>query len=172
MSEPEEQSVEIADEGFAHMGSTKLLESGEDPLWGGGEPLLWRWVGFGLLVMGVLHAAIVIGLLPLFPVSSVALRVGLGVAPYLVGGFLLGFLPRRRSLLQPFYAAAPLAFLFSFVMEVGRVAATTTGDMGRVMAQVKWPYALAPVLLYVLLALAGARAGEWLRRARRERRAG
>lgn len=164
--ESQEQTVDNVSEDLSIEGCSGTPTSVDDSLWGGDEPLLWRWVGVGFLAMGGLHAAIVFGVLPLLSPSAMGIRVGLGVLPYLLGGLLLGFLPRQRSMLQPFYAAMPLAFLFSFIVEVGRVSVTTTGDMGRVMAQVKWVHVIAPIFVYVLVALAGAWLGQLLRRVR------
>lgn len=132
----------------------------EDPLWGGTEPLLWRWVVLGLGVMVGLHALLVFGVLPMLPAGASGLRIGLGVIPYFLGGMLLGLLSRERSLLHPFYAALPSATVFAFLVEILRVRTDMVGNMGQIMAEVRWLTVLAPLLGYVLMALFATWIGE------------
>jgi hypothetical protein len=178
--EPPEQPADIASEEPAATPSSRLAAEPTaqppaetatpvagtdpgDPLWCDPEPLLVRWVVVGLLVMAGLHAVIVFGVMPLLPSGASGPGIGLGVIPYLVGGALVGALSRERSLLHPFYAAVPSAATFAFLVEVIRVRATVTGDMGRVMADIRWLAVLAPLLGYVLVAMLAAWIGERLR---------
>ncbi len=150
-------------------GTSEIDSAVGESLWGRDEPLLWRWVAVGFLVIAALHSALVFGLLPFLPASATGVRIGLGVIPYLVGGLLLGLFPKQRSLLQPLYAALVPASLFSFIVEVGRVRAAASGDMGVLMSQVQWASVLAPILGYVLVTLATTWAADWIRHGRAHR---
>lgn len=124
------------------------------------ETFQWKWVFIGLLVIGGAHALIVFVLFRFVFIDNVWLQMGIGAAPYLLGGALIGALSPGKTFLEPFYASVLPAIAFPMTVEMQRVLAMGLPDIGRTMAEVSWLNALAPILVYVILALFGSWVGE------------
>lgn len=143
-----------------------------DPFWGqeGFQPetVSWARVGLGLIVIAALHVLLTYIIYSIGLAQQPMLTISLGVIPYLAGGLLLGVRSRssEQSLLDPFYASVGAALVFPFGIELIRVSATNPPDVAQTMARVQWLAVLAPVMVYVLVALFGCWIGErlWPRR--------
>lgn len=134
------------------------------------EQVSWSRVGLGLAVIAALHSLIAFITYSSTLYHQPMLTISLGVIPYVAGGLLLGGLSRRseRSLLDPFYSAVGPALILPFVIELMRVSTTNPPDVAQTMARVQWLAVLAPVMVYVLVALFGCWLGErlWPRKGR------
>lgn len=128
------------------------------------ETVSWSRVGLGLTVIAALHALFTFAVVSFAFSEQVMITISVGVIPYLAGGVMLGVLSRNseRSLLDPFYAAVGPALVFPFIIELIRVSATNPPDVAQTMTRVQWLAVLAPVLVYVLVALFGCWFGEQL----------
>lgn len=124
------------------------------------ETFQWKWVLIGFLVIGGAHALVVFVLFRLVFIDNVWVQMAIGAAPYLIGGALIGALSPGKTFLEPFYASVLPAIALPMAVELQRVLALSLPDIGRTMAEVSWLNALAPILVYVILALFGSWVGE------------
>lgn len=161
--EPESEPAAVLPAGAASPAPAETPRAGSAP--GDGfvpEAIRWRWAVLGFAMMAGLHALIVV-VVP----GRQAVAIALGLVPYLLGGAILGLLTRGRSMLEPFYGAVIPALVLPFVVELLRVEGTNPPDVAQAMARVQWIAALAPTLVYVLMALLGFWVGDRVLRWRR-----
>jgi len=124
------------------------------------ETFQWKWVFIGFLVIGGLHALIVFGLFHFVFIDNIWVKIAIGIIPYFGGGILIGVLSPGKTFLEPFYASVLPALVLPATIEYQRVSALRLDNIGEMMAQVNWLTAIAPALVYVVLALFGSWIGE------------
>jgi hypothetical protein len=124
------------------------------------ETFQWRWVLISFLVIAGLHTILVLVVFQMVLIDNVFAQLGVGLIPYLVGGILIGWLSPGKTFLEPLYAAILPAVIFPPLVEWFNVQALRPANFSEALDSVNWPVALAPILVYIMLALFGAWVGE------------
>lgn len=155
---PEPEEDESRGKGEEQVGDAELPSQGcvGDPAAARAPtPPNLRRVALAVVVISVLHGALVFLVFPLLSSGDMALKVILGLIPYVLGGVILKQISSKTSSLDLFYGAVGPASCFPLTVELQRVAATNPANVAEAMERTQWLAVLIPVLGSVLVTLFG-----------------